>query len=159
MTVKTPRAYVEIIRKGQAGPGGIASYRINSDGGSTFIACLLLHSARRLRPSPGAALSRSGYGCGVAPCNSPAPAPGRPSRTWRKGLAGPGAVAVSTSPARGVLPGSCDCAGSWLSKYHSIDSVKAILMHRAHRLLSESTRILCTSPSRVSGSTKIVLIA
>jgi hypothetical protein len=29
-------------------------------------------------------------------------------------------------------------------------SVKSILVHRAHRLLSESTRILCTSPSRVS---------
>src|SRR4030095_11624637 len=28
-----------------------------------------------------------------------------------------------------------------------LDSVKAILVHRAHRLLSESTRILCTSCS------------
>src|SRR5207249_8433481 len=58
---------------------------------------------------------------------------------------------------------------------HDVDSVKAILVHRAHRLLSESTRILCTlrngrggrasvackcsrmSPARLSGSGRLAL--
>jgi hypothetical protein len=37
------------------------------------------------------------------------------------------------------------------SHFIFLDSVKAILMHRAHRLLSESTRILCTGTRPVEG--------
>jgi len=37
------------------------------------------------------------------------------------------------------------------SYFTFLDSVNAISVQRANRLFSESTRILCTSPSRVSG--------
>ena len=39
------------------------------------------------------------------------------------------------------------CAANNL-RDHNLDSVKASLVHRAHRLLSESTRILCALRSR-----------
>ncbi|PYJ38811.1 MAG: hypothetical protein DME81_04405, partial [Verrucomicrobia bacterium] len=35
---------------------------------------------------------------------------------------------------------------------HDLNSVKAIWVHRAHRLLSDSTRILCTLRSRPGGT-------